>query len=376
MTTKRIKDVNGWFEVRDNPISRVGVFEYSGRAIGEPDLDPGRMYKVYRPAEELSDPETLASFRLLPFINEHPVDMLALDNEDLPTVDGKPAEGVIGEQVYFADGFLRGNLKIFTDRVAKAIEAGKREVSAGFRCMYERASGVFEGQPYDFIQRKIRGNHLALVHAGRMGPEVAVLDHLFKMTFDAKELIKMADKDTPPAGAKDAEGDMTLAELTALVKQIGPQIAALTEAMALLSKPAATDPALDTDPNANPNPEPTMDAETKTALDAMEKRLKALEGKPAPTFDAKEIAVSLHARDTLYKGVSAVVGAFDHSEMDAQGIAKYGVEKLGLKNVPAGAEIVAVEAYLAAKPTATAKAMDSKTNGAPSAIRQHVEANA
>jgi hypothetical protein len=334
------------------------------------------MYKVYRPAEELSDPETLASFRLLPFINEHPVDMLALDNEDLPTVDGKPAEGVIGEQVYFADGFLRGNLKIFTDRVAKAIEAGKREVSAGFRCMYERASGVFEGQPYDFIQRKIRGNHLALVHAGRMGPEVAVLDHLFKMTFDAKELIKMADKDTPPAGAKDAEGDMTLAELTALVKQIGPQIAALTEAMALLSKPAATDPALDTDPNANPNPEPTMDAETKTALDAMEKRLKALEGKPAPTFDAKEIAVSLHARDTLYKGVSAVVGAFDHSEMDAQGIAKYGVEKLGLKNVPAGAEIVAVEAYLAAKPTATAKAMDSKTNGAPSAIRQHVEANA
>jgi hypothetical protein len=376
MTTKRIKDLNGWYEVKDNPISRVGVFEYSGRAIGLPGLDPGRMYKVYRPAEELSDPETLASFRLLPFINEHPVDMLGLDNEDLPTVDGKPAEGVIGEQTYFADGFLRGNLKIFTDRVAKAIEAGKKEVSAGFRCMYEQASGVFDGQAYEFIQRKIRGNHLALVHAGRMGPEVAVLDHLFTMTFDAKELIKMADDKTPPAGEKDgAEGDMTLAELTALVKQIGPQIAAINEAMALLAKPApVTDPALDADPAADPAA--TMDATTKTALDSMEKRLKALEGKPAPTFDAKEVVVSMHARETLYKGVSAVVGAFDHAEMDAQAIAKYGVEKFGLKNVPAGAEIVAVEAYLAAKPAKATATMDSKTSGAPSAIRQHVEASA
>lgn len=376
MTTKRIKDLNGWYEVKDNPISRVGVFEYSGRAIGLPGLDPGRMYKVLRPAEELSNPETVASFRLLPFINEHPIDMLALDNEDLPTVDGKPAEGVIGEQTYFADGFLRGNLKIFTDRVAKAIEAGKKEVSAGFRCVYEQASGVFDGQAYDFIQRKIRGNHLALVHAGRMGPEVAVLDHLFKMTFDAKELIKMADKDTPPAGDKDgAEGEMTLAEVNATLKTILPQLGELMNTVKALANPApVVDPALDVDPAADPNA--TMDATTKTALDSMEKRLKALEGKPAPTFDAKEIAVSMHARETLYKGVSAVVGAFDHAEMDAQAIAKYGVEKFGLKNVPAGAEIVAVEAYLAAKPKVASVAMDSKTNGAPSAIRQHVEASA
>lgn len=372
--SKRIKDLNGWYEIKDNPISRAGVTQYSGRAIGHDDLDPGRMYNVYRPAEELADPETIASFRLLPFINEHPAGLLALDDEDLPTVDGKPAEGVIGESVYFADGMLRGNLKIFTDRIAKAIEAGKREVSAGFRCIYERASGVFDGEPYDFIQRKIRGNHVALVHAGRMGPEVAVLDHSFKMTFDAKELVKMAEDTTPPAGEKDgAEGEMTLAEITTTLKTLLPQIKALTDLVAQLNvAPPVTDPALDADGNPK---EPTMDAETKTVLDSMEKRLKTLEGKTAPAFDAKEIVTTLHARDTLYKGVSAVVGAFDHSEMDVQGIAEYGVNKLGLKDVPAGAEIVAVQAYLQAKPKAAA--MDSKpTNGAPSAIRQHVEATA
>jgi hypothetical protein len=168
---------------------------------------------------------------------------------------------------------------------------------------------------------------------------------------------------------------MTLAEITAIIKTIGPQIAAINEAMATLQTPAAkTDPVLDTDPEADPNAEATLDAATKTALDAMEKRIMTAVGaKSAPAFDAKEVMVSLHARDTLYKGVSAVVGAFDHAEMDAQAIAKYGVTKLGLKNVPAGAEIVAVESYLAAKPAKAAIALDSKTSGAPSAIRQHIE---
>ncbi|MDE9567464.1 DUF2213 domain-containing protein, partial [Xenorhabdus bovienii] len=39
--------MNGWLEVKDNPISKVGVFDYMGSEIGAP--NPGDLYRVYRP---------------------------------------------------------------------------------------------------------------------------------------------------------------------------------------------------------------------------------------------------------------------------------------------------------------------------------------
>jgi hypothetical protein len=378
MTSKRKADGNGWIEVEGNPISKVGVFPYSGRSIGAP--EPGKIYNVYRPEEELSNAETIKSFQLLPFVNDHPDDMLGQEAVDLPNVDGKPVEGIIGEKVYYRDGYLYGNLKIFTDRIAGYIDAGKREVSAGFRCIYEQATGFYNGQPYDYIQRNIRGNHVALVNEGRMGPDVAVLDHL-TMTFDAKELFKMADEKDKAADAdKGAEGEMTLAELTTLIKQIGPQIAAINEAMALLSKPAGEavveEPALDAETEAAAATEVTP-----AAMDALGKQLKAAQDKitalekaaGVKALDAKDVFAQQAQRDNLYQGVSRVVGAFDHSAMDAQGVAEYAVKKLGLK-APAGSEVVAVEAYLAAKPavlTTVKSGADGKQIA--SAIRKHVD---
>lgn len=373
--SKRIPDGNGWYEVKDNPISKVGVFDYSGRSI--PGADPNKIYKVYRPAEELSNPETIESFKLVPFVDEHPNMVLGSENRDLPNVDGKPADGVIGEQVYFKDGYLFGNLKLFTDRINNLIDAGKKEVSAGFRCMYERASGIYDGIAYDYVQRHIRGNHVALVKEGRMGPEVAVLDHL-TMTFDAKELVKMADEDKKTAPAADADNpeggkkEMTLSEVTAVLADIVPAIAKLNEAIASVTKPAA--PAVDED-------EPEVAEVTAEAMDALQKEVKrlsaenvALKEGQASALDTKDVFKAVAKRDELYSKVSAVVGAFDHKDMTAEDIAKYGCEKFGLK-VGAGQELVAVEAYLAAKPSkASGVAFDAAKTGEPSAIRKHVAA--
>lgn len=204
--TERLYDINGWFEVPRNPLSKVGVFPYLGRSIGAP--EPDRIYYVYRPEEELSDPETVASFRLSPFVDDHT--MLG-DDEDvgLTPAEQKGVHGVIGERVSYdpADRTLYGNLKVFSKALSNRIKSGKREISCGYRCAYEERHGVFEGQRYDYIQRRIRGNHLALVDQGRMGPDVRVLDHL-KFTVDAKDLIPMAkDADTNANDALSAVAD-------------------------------------------------------------------------------------------------------------------------------------------------------------------------
>ncbi|SUC07378.1 Uncharacterized protein conserved in bacteria [Proteus mirabilis] len=91
--TKRQYDLNGWLEVKDNPISKVGVFDYLGFEIGAP--IPEKIYKVYRPQEELASTETINSFKLMPFVDEH--EMLGKDGTPAET---KGIQGVIGERVY------------------------------------------------------------------------------------------------------------------------------------------------------------------------------------------------------------------------------------------------------------------------------------
>ena len=62
--TARVEDINGWQEVKGNPLSKVGVFPYSGKTINLPGLEPDKFYNVLRPAEELSSEECIKSFQL------------------------------------------------------------------------------------------------------------------------------------------------------------------------------------------------------------------------------------------------------------------------------------------------------------------------
>lgn len=113
--TKRQYDLNGWLEVKDNPISKVGVFDYLGFEIGAP--IPEKIYKVYRPQEELASTETINSFKLMPFVDEH--EMLGKDGTPAET---KGIQGVIGEQVYFEYPYLRSNIKILSNSALNQIE--------------------------------------------------------------------------------------------------------------------------------------------------------------------------------------------------------------------------------------------------------------
>lgn len=199
--TARIEDVNGFFEVRGNPISKAGVYPYSGAQIpGAP--DPSKIYYVYRPAEELANPETIESFKLLPWVDDH-----AMLGDDFTPAEQKGVHGVIGEDVYFDAPYLRANIKVFSSSMAHKINGGKIELSPGYRCVYVPQRGTFEGQAYDYIQREIRGNHLALVQKGRTGPDVAVLDH-FTITLDAGDFMPFPEKKDEQAQAEKPAEEM------------------------------------------------------------------------------------------------------------------------------------------------------------------------
>ena len=365
--TARRKDVNGWVAIQGNPLSLPGVFSFSGKMIGKA-VAPGtfdvveippkdQSFNVYRPAEELDNPTTIDSFKLLPLINDHPSTLLGQSAKDMVNVDKKPMDGVIGEEVFYSDGALRGNLKFFTDRIMNYIHNGKVELSVGYRSVYEKCAGVFEGKPYDYIQRHILGNHVALVKQGRMGAEVAVLDEFesdggnhFVMSFDASEILSHKEKEIDMA---------TLEDLAAKVDTLTTQVEKLTEAEAKETQ-AGMDAANAKAKKDAADAEAAKKAEAE-GMDAVELSISKLSAEVAAlreenaalkaaqagvkSFDAKDIFAAAAIRDKMVREVSPFIGSFDASEMDAQGVAEYAAEKIGLKVKPDAAAI-AVTAWL------------------------------
>ena len=396
-------DLNGWPEIKGNPISKVGVFPYSGQQISA-DLEPDKMYQVYRSEEELSHPETVESFKLLPWTDEHA--MLGAEGEGMLPAERKGIHGVIGENVYYEDGYLKGNIKIFSEKLAKLIQEGKKELSIGYRCLYDMTPGVYNGIKYDAVQRNIRGNHLALVGEGRSGPDVAVLDH-FKLVLDAKEL-KMPDMKREEKRESVDEGEaMTLEEVLKACKHLHARVKELmkkddpnaeSEVKAEHSKKASekgdakdaegqykkfVNKAAVEDTEEEREHERYEEIEDTTEEEELsqdkeedeegekkgdmhkpaDKKAKDRKGKDKKEgMDAKAIFLEISRRDDLANRLSAHVGTFDHSEKTHNEVAKYGVSKLGLKCNP-GHEVPMLEGYLSAAKAnmvVTAHAQDSR----------------
>lgn len=340
-------DGNGWVEVKNNPLSRVGVFPYSGGQVGG---DPNKIYNVYRPEEELSHPDAIESLKLIPWVNDHV--MLGASKDGLTPAEEKGIEGITGENVYFKDGILYGNIKILSENLAELIDGGKKQLSAGYRCVYDFVSGVFNGQPYDAIQRDIRFNHLALVDEGRMGKEVAVLDHIYTYdSIDIKEF-QMSDKEEEQKKAMDA---------------MSAQLAkAMDEIADLKKEKEAKDAEEEKKEKKAEDAELDMEKqeEKAEAADEEEKKEKK-EGMDSITLDArfetfkKNILAEEKEKASLAEKISTVIGTFDAADKTLAEVALYGVEKLGLK-CPKGTEKIALDAYFHNRTTNTAGfALDS-----------------
>lgn len=167
-------DENGFLHVKVSPLTRVQVAEYLGREVPgweKLGLDPQKIYKGYRPAEELQKPETIKSVNGIPIQQNHHADFA-----DDPAKDTRV--GATGDEGHFKAPFLLNSLHIFDqDAINRIRDGSMRELSLAYRYDPEFTPGTTpDGQEYDFIMRNINANHLALCEEGRAGPQVLVMD--------------------------------------------------------------------------------------------------------------------------------------------------------------------------------------------------------
>ena len=169
-------DANGFWSIKNNPISKVGVFPYLGKQI-DSSLEPDKVYMVLRPADELFSSEALASF------NENPVPLVddhTMLGDEFTPAEQKGIDGVVQNIRQDGDKLI-GDLSIYSTELKKKIANGKKDLSMGYFCEYDLTGGEYNGEHYDAIQRNIRSNHIALVDRGRCGHDVRVFD---KWCFD------------------------------------------------------------------------------------------------------------------------------------------------------------------------------------------------
>lgn len=163
--TRRREDGSLLADVR---IARTGVQTYLGAEVGKPDVP---IVRVYRPGSEVFSRDTVSSAAHRPVTNDHPPTMVDSTNWKQFAV-GQTADEVAGEGI-----FLRVPLMVSDGAAIRDIEAGKREVSAGYTCDLDWTAGMTSaGEAYDAIQKNIRLNHVAIVARGRAGSQVRIGD--------------------------------------------------------------------------------------------------------------------------------------------------------------------------------------------------------
>lgn len=169
---------------------RTGIQLYSGAEVGLADRD---VVRVYRPEDEVRAPESLATFSHAPVTMGHPERVTADNWADL-------AKGEVSTEAKWEDGKIKLPLIIKDAAAIAAVEAGTRELSAGYVCRLEIKDGVTPGgEAYDAIQRDIRVNHLAIVPKGRAGSECRIGDGAdtwgaAPITLDSKEDFSMSNQ--------------------------------------------------------------------------------------------------------------------------------------------------------------------------------------
>jgi hypothetical protein len=179
-------------------VARVGVQYYLASELELNDRAPNDRVGVYRSADEVFSPASLQSYADADVTISHPGDMVNASTFKQHSV------GHVTDAATQDGEYVEAPLILKDAEAIKQVESGLVELSAGYLAEYVEQSGVTDsGEKYDFIQRNIRINHVALVPSARAGREARLYDEqpqeatimTHVVTMDGKQ-VEVADKST------------------------------------------------------------------------------------------------------------------------------------------------------------------------------------
>lgn len=173
-------------------VTNVGVFTYRD--------GKGQTHTELRLPEEVFSYESIESLKLKPVTNNHPTEIVTADNikkyqvGNLGDNPGRDKEGyyVNFESEKMTDGYHLAIDMIITDsETISDVLNGKQALSCGYTCDLEKAEpgANWCGVNYDFIQRRIRYNHVAIVNEARAGDAA-------RIRLDSSDAVLVVDNKT------------------------------------------------------------------------------------------------------------------------------------------------------------------------------------
>lgn len=217
---------NGYLKVPGRVALAGNVQQYLASELGLTDRPGNTVVNVYRPPESVFDPASLATYDNADVTVEHPTEMVDAGTFKRVAVGHAISPGRQEGSAVVVDLLIKD-----ADAI-KAIEDGKCELSAGYMAEYVEQPGTTpDGTPYEFIQRGIAVNHIALCDQARAGRLARLFDHKtpleavmsHKVTLDSGAKVEVADEasailiqstiDGLRKRVADAEEEKTKAEL-------------------------------------------------------------------------------------------------------------------------------------------------------------------
>lgn len=279
--------------------ARPGIQQYLGREV-DPEgkhFTADQVVNVYRPPEEVFSTDAMASFVGRPITDDHPaVTVNAKNWRDL-------SRGVVGgAKAYEDEGWVRFDLALMDAALIEKVDAGKRQLSAGYGCELSIEDGTApDGTAYQAVQRTIRGNHVAVVDKARAGPDARISDggnKLFESCDAATVILNTPDAlEEKPVKKTTLDGlrvdlsdeDAVAAAFTKLQDKASTAEQALKDATAAHDKALAAKDAEIDDLKTKVVDEATIDARAAEKADVLSKA-KAVLGDKAPDFAGKSVA--------------------------------------------------------------------------------------
>lgn len=164
-------------------VTRTGVFIYHN-----PD---GSIRRELRHPDEVWNEESISSMESIPITNNHPEEKLVSSKNFKDLVIGYTGQDIKKDGDYIIASLVIAD----QDGVDWIKNQKRRELSLGYTVDLYKEDGIYKDEPYDYIQKNIRYNHLAIVDKGRAG-------EMAKIALDRSDTIEILKEEKVMAKKK------------------------------------------------------------------------------------------------------------------------------------------------------------------------------